>query len=80
MKDDITIFCGNVKAMREKLEISMKEMAGVLEITVECLEAMERGVLLPEVDVGILYCIYDQFGIWPSQMFREDGIEAFLTA
>lgn len=66
--------------MREKLGVSMKEIAGILEITVEQLEAMERGVLLPEVDVGILYCIYDKFGIWPSQMFRENGIEAFLTA
>ena len=71
MKDDTVIFCSNLKSLRESLGLSQKEMAQRLEVSQPCLETMEGGILPPEVDVGILFLIYDQFGIPPSRMFEE---------
>lgn len=52
----------------------MEELAKTLEVTAEHLDAMERGILPPEVSVGIVLRIYDNYGIWPSQMFEEESV------
>lgn len=74
MKSDAEIFCENVKELRQRLGLPVEKMAEVLEITPQCLTVMEQGILLPEVDVGILFTIYDQFGIHPSLMFAEHAV------
>ena len=74
MKTDVESFCENIRQLRRKLGVSVEEMAQILEITIECLTALENGVLLREVDVGILFLIYDRYGIPYSKMFEENAV------
>lgn len=65
----IQIFCRNIRSIRLARNLSIPEMARILELREELLVLLESGVLTEEMDVTILFNIYEHFGIKPSQLF-----------
>ena len=66
---DIEIFCHNVAFLRKQHKLSRKEMAKRLEIGVWCLTRIEQGLFPPRLGCNVVFCVYKQFGIRPSQLF-----------
>ena len=66
---DIEIFCHNVAFLRKQHKLSRKAMAKRLEIGVWSLTRIEQGSLPPQLGAHIIFCVYKQFGIRPSQLF-----------
>ncbi len=68
-KDEIAIFCENIRRLRVKHALSKKEMAKRLEIGVHSLSLLENGVFPKRLGCGIVYALYVQFGIPPDKIF-----------
>lgn len=56
----------NVAWLRKKYSLSKKEMASRLRIGVKTLNRIENGEIVPKLSAGILFEIYEQFGIAPN--------------
>ena len=71
MSLDIERFCRNVRQLRVRSNLSIKEMAAILDLSEENLRLLESGTLTDEMDVRIVYNIYFCFGIQPNKLFEE---------
>ena len=65
------IFCDNIRYLRKSINLSKKEMANLLGIGLHSLNLLEKGMIPPRLSVQILYNIYHQFGLLPSQQLGE---------
>lgn len=65
-----SVFCGNIKYIRTKYELSQKEMAHRCGISLYTLRKLEQGIIPPKLGVEILYNIFYNFGILPGEMFK----------
>ena len=63
MKTDIYIITQNIKWLRKKNKLSLKEMAKILGLSVNTLNKLETGILPPRLDVGFLFKIQAHFNI-----------------
>lgn len=63
IKEDIDIFMYNVKYLREKNKLSLKEMSQNLDISVYYLRQIERGILPHRLGADIIYKIQKYFDI-----------------
>jgi len=68
--NDINVFCQKVKTIRKENNLSKKEMAQIMGISVYALTIIEGGDLPDEVDVSVLLKIHEHFGVAPSSMFE----------
>ena len=67
-------FCKNIKALRRKYGLTEKQMARILKLSEEAMDALERGEITSEVDSGTLFLIYGYYGILPSQMMSDEEL------
>lgn len=74
MKPDeyILLFCRNIRFLRQKYRLSLESMAMLLEIRQEAMEQMEKGNLLPEVEVSALLRASQVFSLSPSTILETD--------
>lgn len=68
-KTELSVFCKNIKMLREKENLSRVYMAKLLGISVISLIMIEKGILPKRVSCNILFNIYYYFGIVPKDMF-----------
>ena len=73
-KISITIDADVLKALRRKYGLSEGQMAQILKLSQDAVEALSRGEWSAEVDRGTLLLIYGYYGITPAQMLGDDGI------
>lgn len=66
---EIVIFGQNLKKIRKAKGLSIKSMAKILGIGERSLSLIEGGFLPPRLDVSILFKIYSEFGVSPSEIF-----------
>ena len=66
------LFCINIKTLRRRYGLNEAQMARVLKLSPEAMEALERGEVTEEVDVGTLLLINGYYGIPPSKMLGEE--------
>ncbi len=71
IQKETQIFCENIKNLRETNNLSEKEMAKILGISIERLQSIEKGILPPKLTVRILFRIQEHFHIKPQDMFRK---------
>lgn len=62
-KVDFSIFCANVRKLREKHNLTKKEMANKLNISTYMLEQIEKGIVSRRVSPLLLVSIYQSFGV-----------------
>ncbi len=67
---EIKVFCENVQYLRMSNNLSYKEMADILHISVKTLKLLEAGELTRSVGVDVVWRINKYFGITPSQQFK----------
>lgn len=68
---ELDIFMKNIVWLRKKNELTKKEMAKILGISVCSLNKIEKGVFPPRTKVDIVVAIHCRFGIGPSEMVTE---------
>ena len=73
IKNEIRVFCENVKALRQREKLSKKEMAKRLGIGVGSLTRIENGMIPPRLRCNVLVKIHICFGVLPEQMFSPVG-------
>lgn len=69
MKQEIIIFCCNLKYLREVNGLSKRKMAAKLNVGVKTLTHLESGILPKRLSCEILFHIKKEFNINPSDMF-----------
>lgn len=67
---EISIFCNNVKVLRERNGLSSEKMAEICGITLSSLMLIERGVLPSDLTIDIAIRLYRYFKISPENLFR----------
>ena len=67
-------FCRNLKLLRKKYGLSEWQMARILKLSDEAVDALDQGFVPDEVDTGTLLLIHGYYGITPSQMLGDDKI------
>jgi len=60
-RDECAVFCENIRLLRQKHNLSKKDMAKILEISVHSLSMIERGILPTKLSCEVLFCILDYF-------------------
>ena len=68
------LFCKNVSYLRRKNNLSQREIANKLSISVETLRKLESGTIPKRVGVESLWCIYKEFNIPLSKQFEDLSI------
>lgn len=68
---EIESFCKNMRNLREANNLSKKEMAHKLNVSVATISKIENGTIPPRLSYIIIVDIYNEFGIIPSQMLNE---------
>ena len=64
-----SVFFRNVAFLRKKNGLAKKDMAKLLGIGVGSLTKIEKGELPQRLSANIIYRIYKEFGIKPSDQF-----------
>ena len=67
--EEIMIFCQNIKRLREKNELSKKEMADILEIGLTSLVKIEHGIVPPRMGADVIFKTSQYFKIKPHELF-----------
>lgn len=68
----ISVFCMNVKRLRQENKLSRAEMARKLGIGARSLSMVERGILPKRLNFKIVMTICREFGIPPEALFEFD--------
>jgi transcriptional regulator with XRE-family HTH domain len=68
VQEEMTVFCGNVKRLREREGLTRKKMAVRLGIGVETLNRLERGEIPPRFSVAVVCRISREFGVHPKEL------------
>lgn len=71
--NEVSIFCNNVKILREHHKISKLQMAKICHISILELMEIEHGVLPKNIKADIIVYIYKYFNISPENLFRPLG-------
>lgn len=66
----ITVFCQNVKKIRQRNKLTKKEMARRLRISQYTLNEIENGRLTNRVGIDILKRIEDVFSVTVNDQFK----------
>lgn len=71
---DLQIFCRNIQTLRKQNNLSQKEMAQKLGISVASLRKLEQNRLPPRMSCAVFVRIWQEFGVKPSAMFQADKL------
>lgn len=69
VQDEMGIFCANVKRLRVRDNLTLREMADRLHISLKTLTRLERGEIPPRLSVAVVCRISREFGVHPKELF-----------
>ncbi len=78
-KNEFLIFSDNIRLLRVKYNISKREMAKILGVSVKTLSLIENDVI-PRISVEVVFKTARYFGIQPAWLFQEEKIKTFLES
>ena len=61
--DDVTILCDNIRFLRKRGSLSLREMANVTGVSLYMIRKLESGHLPARLDVNFLFRIQKVFGV-----------------
>lgn len=67
---ELEIFQNNIKYLRKKENLSKKDMAKLLQISVSSLNKIESGTMPERLGIGIVFRIQQVFGVHPREQFQ----------
>ena len=67
---EFVIFQNNIKFLRKKENLSKKDMAKLLQISVNSLNKIESGIMPERFRIGIVFRIQQVFGVLPREQFQ----------
>lgn len=67
---EFAIFQNNIKFLRKKENLSKKDMAKLLQISVNSLNKIESGIMPERLGIGIVFRIQQVFGVLPREQFQ----------
>ncbi len=67
----LQIICKNIAKIQKLIGMSDKEYAKILEIGVNSLKRIKKGEFPKSVTIITIIRIYEEFGIFPSQLSEE---------
>ena len=67
---EFVIFQNNIKFLRKKENLSKKDMAKLLQISVNSLNKIESGIMPERLGIGIVFRIQQVFGVLPREQFQ----------
>ena len=79
-KNELILFCRNIKMLREEYNISKEEMAKILGISQKTLSLIENDIIIPQLSLKVVFRTARYFGIEPAYLFHEDKIKTFLES
>lgn len=68
--ENFLIFSQNMKKIRKTAQLTQREMAQKLGISIASLSKIEKGILPPRLSCSILIRIHKEFGIHPKDLFE----------
>jgi len=68
-REELDVFCRNVKTLRERHGLSKKEMAKILGVGVESLTKIEQGIIPRRASVSIVIKLAQHCNIEPHKLF-----------
>lgn len=68
--EKILIFSQNMKKIRKNAQLTQREMAQKLGISIASLSKIEKGILPPRLSCTILFRIHKEFGVHPKDLFE----------
>ena len=71
VQEEMTVFCNNVKRLREGQGLTRKEMAARLGVGVGTLTRLETGEIPPRLSVSVVCRISREFNIHPRELFMD---------
>ena len=66
---ELSTFCENVRLIRKEHGLTQREMVKIMGIGVGSFRKVEQGVIPPRLDVSVLICLSDYFGISCDSLF-----------
>lgn len=66
-KNELSVFCKNIKYIRKKEKLSLSKMASIMHISTTTLKKIEKEEFPKRLNASVLMDIYRCFGIKPSQ-------------
>lgn len=69
ISDEIAVFCGNVKILREQHGLTKSEMARIMGVSPASLRRIEAGELPKHLSAGVALRLAGLFGLEPYQLF-----------
>lgn len=69
MKDDVQIFCENVRWIKEKEGLSDRQLASILQIGLYSTRKLLKGELPGRMSVDVVFHIARHLGCRPSEVF-----------
>lgn len=66
-----SIFCDNIRSLRDKQGLSQEKMAELLEIDVSALQSLEAGTIPTQLSGDIVFRISEVFHLEPGSLFSE---------
>ena len=75
MKNDISIFCDNIKSLRERNNLTKTEMCKILRISNHSLRMIEGGFLPPRMSCEVLIRACRYFSVSPKDILSKNVVE-----
>ena len=69
IKDELDIFCQNIKILRAKNNLSKREMAKIMGIGTVSLTKIETGVLPSKTKSVVIFRLYKRFNLKADDLF-----------
>ena len=64
------IFGANILKIRKKRNLTQRQMAEILDVSVRTLRLLEKGITPKRVTCGIIFDICDEFDVNPNDLFQ----------
>ena len=75
MKNDFSIFCDNIKMLRQRNNLTKTEMCKIMRISYHSLQMIESGVLPPRMSCEALIRACRYFSVSPKDMLSRNIVE-----
>lgn len=69
ISDEIAVFCGNVKILREQHGLTKNEMARIMGVSPASLRRIEAGELPKHLSAEVVLRLAEHFELKPHQLF-----------
>ena len=70
IREEMDVFCQNIKTLRERHCLSKKEMAKILGIGVKSLTKIEQGIIPTRASTNIIFHLSHCFDVQPHNLFK----------